>query len=49
MASTLVCAICTVPFYVLIFIKGPLVYFLVMFAFLSKSIGLPVPARPSCE
>ncbi len=44
MASTLVCAICTVPFYILIFIKGPLVYFLVMFAFLSKSIGLRVPA-----
>lgn len=40
MASTLVCAIGTVPFYVLIFIKGPLAYFLVMFAFLSKFVRL---------
>ncbi|RDX43975.1 MFS general substrate transporter [Lentinus brumalis] len=47
-ASTLVCAICTVPFYILIFIKGPLVYFLVMFAFLnffSSALISPVTAE----
>ena len=35
-ASTLACAICAAPFYILIFIKGPLAYFLVMFAVLSE-------------
>ncbi|RPD81570.1 MFS general substrate transporter [Lentinus tigrinus ALCF2SS1-7] len=46
--STLVCAICTVPFYVLIFIKGPLAYFLVMFAilnFFSSALISPVTAE----
>ncbi|KAI0719113.1 major facilitator superfamily domain-containing protein [Cerioporus squamosus] len=47
-ASTLVCATCTVPFYVLIFIKGPLAYFLAMFAilnFFSSALISPVTAE----
>lgn len=34
--STLVCLVCNIPFYILIFIKGPLAYFIAMFACLSE-------------
>ncbi|KAI0757424.1 MFS general substrate transporter [Daedaleopsis nitida] len=48
LASTLVCMIGSIPFYILIFIKGPLVYFLVMFAllnFFSAALISPITAE----